>query len=523
MGNCGNKIHCGHRSIHLEEDIKLPDVTYLDRSSHRVLHITPKQRITRHNIKDPSKVFTDSAVGLLPNNRFLVVGGSESSGKLTCTTLFIDPYSHQMKQLANAPFPLKLGSLYEYKGWVYCLGAFSEKEEPIALLRFNLEDNYWEVLEWIQWTSKECMLEMNRVSPEESKREHFVLDNLFYPGTFAHSGKLYFLGGQVRKKGVMKPTKKVFSLDLKGEQMLFKEEEFKMPIRVIKPLCAAGTQHIVIAGGGDPERDSFNTSTFVLKLGDQVEFMPLDALNCSLTSNYPPMHFGKENLVMFFNYPKVVIRSKDIDHWIIFDLTYVSMNYGRRIKTKKLKQQPKGPSRKSSESEERKLDQMQAPQEPQEVQEEQVPKVDFEQHESPKSQEDVYRDAMQHSFEREKSWSSRTEPSEESPQQRVQDLTDDLNFVEQQSPNEFHLSKKNTVEPEFKEEVAEESDSDQSSQSEDYYLEPINATPEQVRFEGKKPKEGEVLAESLSMKQPHHESSPQKHPKRASSKENFSE
>ena len=130
--------------------------------------------------------------------------------------------------------------------------------------------------------------------------------------------KIFIIGGQrVDRLGNLKSSKRVFSLSFNAGFIIKKEA--KIPVKLERPIIAAGGKHAIIVGGKDPKTEELNKACFYINLKNgQVNVHSIEALSIDLEENYPPTY--KKEYAMFISYPNVAVRYKDRCSWAVYHI-----------------------------------------------------------------------------------------------------------------------------------------------------------------------------------------------------------
>ncbi|CAG9313593.1 unnamed protein product [Blepharisma stoltei] len=328
MGTCTSKEDqaATNKPVH----IRVPDFDYLNRAKKLICHVTPES-VEKHQFKSKIKIRADSTVGYLSNDRMMVVGGSDSSGYSTNNACIIDNKNKSATIIARLPISAKEGALLEYNEWVFYVGAVIEDEESILgvsgapVMRYNLNENYWEVF---IHEEKKKKSRHHEDEPNPNIKE-FRLKDLLYPGCFIIHSKIYFVGGQrINSKGKLRSSKKMFSLDCKNLKV--KKEDIRLPIKVIKPVCASGSGHAIIAGGENPKTKKHSQYCYLFSLDPQPDFKLMEVIGFSLTEEYPAIYIPGRGPI-FINYPGAAFKDKHAANWHRLDIAKIANDDDNQI------------------------------------------------------------------------------------------------------------------------------------------------------------------------------------------------
>ncbi|CAG9317765.1 unnamed protein product [Blepharisma stoltei] len=339
---------------------QIPEFYYLSRLSKEILHIKP-QAITKYSLGKKLKIYEDSAIGYLSDNKIMVIGGSDKTGCLVNNAYIIDLASKQASVISKLPLGSKGGHIFQYNKYVYYIDGLIEGEnedsnlmvEPAPLMRYSTDDNCWEYyVSHKHAVKKEIKTFLTKRVTErhddyETKRSHIreiSYTDLINSGIFLYNGKIYFIGGQrINTIGKLKSTKKIYSLDC--DSLEFKLEPCRMPIKILNPLCAVRSNNVVIAGGINPIDNKPNYQAYTLVFSEKMEFKRLESIKDPISEKYPPLTTKEASL--FFSYPKVHYIDNGLLKWSQKDIDEISskaiINPDKKIEISENKVEEKNP------------------------------------------------------------------------------------------------------------------------------------------------------------------------------------
>lgn len=295
--------------------IDIPELYYLHRKKKTVLHLT-NLKITKLKFSKNLKIRKDSAVGYMPNRKIMVCGGTDSSYCFTNKVLIINPIKLKTKQASLLPVSCKLGYLIEYHNWMYfagglceCYNEDDETEAPAKLMRYNIRENYWEVFPDGKNEAKDSEKNEKKQDLDQNKTK---ITDLYLPSVFYHNGKLYFVGGKLRKNEDFKENWKFFTINIANEEFELYEERFKLPVKVNNVVCISRSSDVLIAGGYFKEE--FNKNCWSLSfIKGKAEFSQEPGFICDYIDSHPVVYTGL--VTVFFAFPDVLMLKNDWPQW----------------------------------------------------------------------------------------------------------------------------------------------------------------------------------------------------------------
>ena len=336
MGVCGNKEKLGNDIQSLGS---LPSCFYFNRTKKTLFDVS-KERILKYKFKGKLKSYPDSCAGMVENGKIIIIGGTSSRGAYTDRVFLIDPFEKTAVECAPILKPLKEGHLLEYKNYYYCVGGTIKSystdsitdEEGSPIMRYSKLDQSWEIV------SHEEDSEGNIKKFRHHKHKHKNLENelqaensrnllryLMSPGAFLFEDRIYFVGGKIYQDGQFRSTNKLFSFGLEEKFFNLREESFRLPAKLINPVCTAGSSNAMIAGG-ELENGQKNLDIFIIKFKENIIVQGFSKLFTPLEENYPPAYLEDE--VVLFSFPTIWIRPKYFDRIVGF--SFIRKNAGKR-------------------------------------------------------------------------------------------------------------------------------------------------------------------------------------------------
>ena len=343
MGNCSSKksttVSNTQVQQHKQPEFVCPEHYYLHREK-KILLKVDKSGIEKFKFQKDVKTRKKSAVGIIDGS-FYAAGGEDSASCLTKQFLKIDPASRTTTKLSSLPIPTKGGNLHKYNNWIYLVGAKNDDadeesavaKQPAPLMRYDIRSNRWQIFSSfkrehtknkVMMFINHCVTDRHREEQEQvSKVKDFSLRELVSPGSFILGSKIYLVGGyRVNSKGQLKCTKRVYSLDISNdEDIRFDcEEQLRLPFKVAKPHCFAGTETVVVMGGKLGKSKRFNYCACQLRpKDDQTEKLVrmLDPIPVPVSGNYPPMKI--DDYIAFFSFPNILLINKS-SNWIQYSI-----------------------------------------------------------------------------------------------------------------------------------------------------------------------------------------------------------
>ena len=343
MGNCSSKksttVSNTQVQQHKQPEFVCPEHYYLHREK-KILLKVDKSGIEKFKFQKDVKTRKKSAVGIIDGS-FYAAGGEDSASCLTKQFLKIDPASRTTTKLSSLPIPTKGGNLHKYNNWIYLVGAKNDDadeesavaKQPAPLMRYDIRNNRWQIFSSfkrehtknkVMMFINHCVTDRHREEQEQvSKVKDFSLRELVSPGSFILGSKIYLVGGyRVNSKGQLKCTKRVYSLDISDdEDIRFDcEEQLRLPFKVAKPHCFAGTETVVVMGGKLGKSKRFNYCACQLRpKDDQTEKLVrmLDPIPVPVSGNYPPMKI--DDYIAFFSFPNILLINKS-SNWIQYSI-----------------------------------------------------------------------------------------------------------------------------------------------------------------------------------------------------------
>lgn len=280
--------------------VYFPEFYYLSRAEGKLLRIT-KDSTSEVILKTTYKLPQESALLYMNDNEILSVGGSVKSS-LVSLVLFISAPSQKALELPSLPTASKHGQLHEIGDWIYYIGGITYKNsspQQMPLMRFNKDQMLWQ--------------DLGRIG------EQYKFNQIVNMGTCAVGNKILLVGGQrINTKGLLKNSKKIYSIDVSREFEV--ELEGKLPIKVLKPTIATGLKHGIIAGGVNPKTSQPNKLCFSFMIKNEIlNINPIQELNFELAEYYPGLY--SRGFAMFVSFPNLAIRMKHLKNWIGYKIT----------------------------------------------------------------------------------------------------------------------------------------------------------------------------------------------------------
>ena len=142
-------------------------------------------------------------------------------------------------------------------------------------------------------------------------KSEISLKNLINPGAFLFQGRIYLVGGQLYKDDFFSITDKIFSFSAYNDKNFgFREESFKLPFKLMSPVCASGSAHAFVTGG-ILENNEYNKQMIVIKLENNEVKICEAELNGNIEEDYPPAYL--EDNIILFSFPKLWVKPKNAD------------------------------------------------------------------------------------------------------------------------------------------------------------------------------------------------------------------
>lgn len=262
MGNSFNK---SSESKNSKNSTLLPSFYYLNQVKNSIFKVHLNS-VTKHCL---SKfiLYSDCAIGYLPDNNIVVAGGEKPTGRLSKKVFFINTSTRAINRLSSLKFPSKFGTLLYTDSKLYYFSASLTLKHQVYL------NNSWEIL--ITSTL-----------------------NLSYPVVCADSGEFFFLCGI---KPNNKPTKKIYTLNLMKNNEYSLIEKFT-PFRLNRPIIISKNGTIAI-GGGKKLSGEENYNFFFHNLSDD-KWKEVEGPRYKI-ENYPGFFF--ENTMIWMAFPKIIV------------------------------------------------------------------------------------------------------------------------------------------------------------------------------------------------------------------------
>ena len=343
MGNCSSKksttVSDTEAQQQKEPEFVFSEQYYLPRKKSVLLKLD-RFGIERFKFQKDVKIRKSSAVCILDGS-FYIAGGEDSACCLTKLFLKIDPVSKNTTTLSSLPVPTKGGHLHKYNNWIYLVGAKNDDadeegalaNQPAPLMRYNIENNRWQMFSTFkrEHTKNKVMMFINHGVTERHEEEPqkvlnvrgFCLRDLVSPGSFILGSKIYLVGGyRVNSKGQLRSTKRVYSLDVSNDQDIrFDcEEQLRLPFKVVKPHCFAGTETVIVMGGKMGKSKTFNYCACQLRPKEkQPEKLVrmLEPIPVPMSGNYPPTKI--DDYIAFSSFPNILLINKR-SGWVQYSL-----------------------------------------------------------------------------------------------------------------------------------------------------------------------------------------------------------
>ena len=280
----------------------IPEAFYFNRSTSKLMHLIGK-KVSKIPLRYKFKLSPESAIGYISMKKLLIVGGSLNS-LLLQSVVHIDLVENSVLVYPDLPIGCKEGQLHEIGEWIYYVGAQQQIQgslEPAPIMRFSRKQKIWEIIQ-----------------EQESAEDRFRFTSLVNFGSCVMENKIIIVGGQrMSKIGSLKSNKKIFALSVQSGFTL--NEVGKMPVKVLRPIIAAGDKHGIIVGGIHPKTSEYNNACYYVSVKDQVFIVrSIEALTFPLTENYPPVY--TREYALFLSFPKVAVRFKDKIGWAILEI-----------------------------------------------------------------------------------------------------------------------------------------------------------------------------------------------------------
>ena len=300
MGACNNKNN-KDSSENLAFS-QIPEVFYFNRVSGKLMRLSGR-KVSKTPFRYRFKFSPESAIGYITIKKLLIVGGFLDS-RLLQTAVHIDLVDNTVLEYEDLPMGCKEGQLHEIDEWVYYIGALQQLEDslvPAPIMRLSRKHKIWEIIQL-----------------PENIEYSLSFTSLINIGSCAMDNRIIVFGGQrISKLGNLKSNKTIFALSVKSGFTL--KEVGKMPIKVLRPVIAAGEMHGIIAGGIHPKTNEYNKACYYLSIKDGSFLVrSIEALAFPFTENYPTVY--SRDYALFITFPKIAIRFKDKLGWSIMEI-----------------------------------------------------------------------------------------------------------------------------------------------------------------------------------------------------------
>ena len=307
---------------------KLPEFYYFNRTTSQLLYLT-EESSTEIILKTNCCFAQDSAIGYLSSKDIILVGGLVKSS-LVALVVLISPSSQRAYELSYLPMPCTQGQVHEIGEWIYYIGGITKDSSGLRqapLMRFNQKQNKWYDL--------------------YTYGEQYRFNQIINMGTCSVNNKILLIGGQrINSQGILKNSKKIYSISVDTDFSL--EFVCKLPIKLLKPIVAAGSRHGIIAGGVLAKTNAPNRNCYCLMIKNNiVRAQKMESLDFDLTEAYPGLY--NKSCALFVSYPFIAIRNKKFKNWIRFNFS--KKNYRQMAEISKIPLEADLESHTSDESE----------------------------------------------------------------------------------------------------------------------------------------------------------------------------
>jgi hypothetical protein len=299
-----------------EEEIvkkEVNDFYYFSRHNKNLYQIT-SERVNKLKVNGKIKIYHDSAISTLDNDKIIVIGGSNLLNTPTSGAFYIDCSEHKVHEFESPPRSTKEGQVFFQDGILYFVGTTVESNEHSAsvqggpLMLFDTKNRVWSEISYnnILKTEFFSLVGDQKTFDQLNLEEiNFNLNSIIASGVFKLNNRIFFVGGKVFDGSDYLPSKQVFSLGIADRDL--RVEPFSLPVSLVNPMCVSKGSNAFIAGGvledGRANLDVFiykSKSNSILKYGASFETKPEE--------HYYP--FIVRDDVVFLSYPRFWIKPK---------------------------------------------------------------------------------------------------------------------------------------------------------------------------------------------------------------------
>jgi hypothetical protein len=286
---------------------------YFSRHNKNLYEVT-SERVNKLKVKGKIKIYHDSAISTLENDKIVVVGGSNLLNNPTCNAFYINCSDHKIHQFESPPRRTKEGQIFVQDGTLYFVGTTIESNEHSAAIQggpvmlYNRNRREWTEISYneIKKDNFFSLVGHQKTFDDLNLEEiNFNLNSIIASGVFLLDNRIYFVGGKVFDGSQYYPSKKVFSLGIAHWDL--RVEPFSLPVGLVNPMCVTKGSNAFITGGtledGKANLDIFiykSKSTSILKYGVSFESRPEE--------HYSPVIVRED--IVFPSYPKFWIKPK---------------------------------------------------------------------------------------------------------------------------------------------------------------------------------------------------------------------
>ena len=297
-----------------------PCLYYLCRRLSYVLYLT-QTRTQQYRFNAKPKFYPDSALCYVSDTLLMLVGGTNSKGKLKSNCFMVDFEQMTVTKISPIPIPCKLGNLIQYQDFVYLVGGLIENQDEKEIsseyigspvMRHNKISGSWEV-----FIDQEILIskDRNNISKTHAGKEKFYLKFLLYPGSFLINSKIYYFGGTVVYPEIHSNFS-VYSMDLGTSNLQMVIEPYTFPIPLNSPLASANSKFALICGGeGISYLPNKSCHVFTAKKG----FSSVKGKELEITENYPPR--CTEDYVIIMAFPKFALKLRNSEGWLTYSVS----------------------------------------------------------------------------------------------------------------------------------------------------------------------------------------------------------
>jgi hypothetical protein len=322
----------GNKSMQSDSKLSkfpVPRVYYINRFENFLLLINEK-KTEKLKFNSDIELCKDSAIGEISANKIMVAGGCDKNSTLQNDVYTIDTKAITIEPISFLPKLSKFGQLFPYKHYIYYVcGITYNKNNPDQyisnpIMRYNTQESRWEVFKHKKRPISGVKNLKNDGKLINDFNNPFDFTKLFTPGAFILNTKIYFYGGTALSN-VPEPNHLVFSIDLETEALDLALEPYYFAYSINMPLSASNSKMVFITGG-----QTFNSvpSTSCYMFTTKKGFFGIESEKIENVENYPPK--CTEDYICIPAFPKMLVKYKDSEHWITFNLLQKNFKFHKK-------------------------------------------------------------------------------------------------------------------------------------------------------------------------------------------------